>query len=222
MKRILPLAIPVVCAALSFGVLSCRDLSAQSPSELPDPFGPGSAAAHAAVPVSGPVDPGPVVLEWVPPALAQLSTQATVKSSFTLDRSMLAAAAGLMQDQDPNVRQAINKVDGVSIHLLRFGTEGMPDPDQISAVREAYHLRGWKHLVTTTDAGGPVHNGVTDVWLVLDGVNVRGAVVLAQTPKSLTLVTIAGNLSPVDLLHLRGHFGIPRFEGGGLGGAQIQ
>jgi hypothetical protein len=27
------------------------------------------------------------------------------------------------------------------------------------------------------------------------------------------LATVAGNLSPVDLLHLRGHFGIPRFEG---------
>jgi hypothetical protein len=222
MKRILPLAIAVVCAALSFGVLPCRNLSAQSSAKLPDPFGPGAAAAHAAVPVSGPVDPGPVVLDWVPPALTQLSTQAAVKSSFTLDRNMLAAAAGLMQDQDPDVRQAIGKLDGVSIHTLRFGAEGMADPDEINAVREAYHLRGWKHLVTTTNTGGPVHNGVTDVWLVLDGVNVRGAVVLAQSPKSLTLVTIAGNLSPVDLLHLRGHFGIPRFEGGGLGGAQIQ
>jgi len=39
----------------------------------------------------------------------------------------------------------------------------------------------------------------------MDGVNLRGAVVMAQTPKSLTLVTVAGNLSPVDLLHLRGH-----------------
>jgi len=29
-------------------------------------------------------------------------------------------------------------------------------------------------------------------------------------------VTVAGNLSPVDLLHLRGHFGIPRFEGSDL------
>ncbi len=63
---------------------------------------------------------------------------------------------------------------------------------------------------------GPLHNGTTDVWLVLDGVNVRGAVVLVETPKSLTLVTVAGNLSPVDLLHLRGHFGIPRFEGDGF------
>jgi len=36
----------------------------------------------------------------------------------------------------------------------------------------------------------------------LDGVNVRGAVVLAETPGSLTIVTLAGNPSPVDLLHL--------------------
>jgi hypothetical protein len=48
--------------------------------------------------------------------------------------------------------------------------------------------------------------------MVLDGVNVRGAVILAETPKSVTLVTVAGNLSTVDLLHLRGHFGIPKFE----------
>ena len=58
-----------------------------------------------------------------------------------------------------------------------------------------------------------MHNQITDVWLVLDGTNVRGGVVLVESPRSLTLATVAGNLSPVDLLHLRGHFGIPRFEG---------
>jgi hypothetical protein len=41
-------------------------------------------------------------------------------------------------------------------------------------------------------------------------------VILAETPKSVTLVTVAGTLSPVDLLHLRGHFGIPRFDGDGV------
>lgn len=99
------------------------------------------------------------------------------------------------------------------MHLLRFGAARIADPVEVDAVRDAYHLRGWKHLVTTTDRGGPVHNETTDVWVVMDGVNVRGAVVLAETPQSLTLVTVAGNLSPIDLLHLRGHFGIPRFEG---------
>jgi hypothetical protein len=159
-------------------------------------------------------------LDWVPPALAQLNAQAAVKSSFTLDRSLLAAATGLMQDSDEDARQAVRKLDCVSVHLLRFGADGMADEAAVDSIREAYHLRGWKHLVTTTSAGGPVHNGTTDVWLVMDGVNVRGAVVLAETPKSLTLVTIAGNLSPVDLLHLRGHFGIPRFDGDDLRAAR--
>ena len=77
----------------------------------------------------------------------------------------------------------MNKLDGVSVHLMRFGDAGIPDEREVEAVREAYHLRGWKHLVTTTRSGGPVHSGTTDVWLVLDGVNVRGAVVLAETPK---------------------------------------
>jgi len=35
---------------------------------------------------------------------------------------------------------------------------------------------------------------------------VRGSVVLVEGGKSLTLVSVAGNLSPIDLLHLRGHF----------------
>jgi hypothetical protein len=125
---------------------------------------------------------------------------------------MLGAAAALLPDSEAETRQAIGKLDGVSVHLLRFGPAGIPDQASVEQIRAAYHLRGWKHLVSTTGAGGPVHSGTTDVWLVLDGANVRGAVVLAETPKSLTLVTVAGNLSTVDLLHLRGHFGIPRFE----------
>jgi hypothetical protein len=162
----------------------------------------------------------PVPLEWTPPALDRLNTQAAVKSSFTLDRNLLGVAAGMVPDSEAEDRQVLRKLDGVSVHTMRFGDAGIPDEAEVDSIRAAYHLRGWKHLVTTTKAGGPVHNGTTDVWVVMDGVNVRGAVILAETPKSLTLVTVAGNLSPVDLLHLRGHFGIPRFDGGSVGDLQ--
>jgi hypothetical protein len=157
-----------------------------------------------------------VILEWVPPALMQLSTQAVAKESFTLDRTMLAAAAGLLPDSDADVKQAVAKLDGVSVHVLRFAAPGAADPAQVEAIRGAYHLRGWKHVLSSTNTAGTVHNDTTDVWLVMDGANIRGGVVLVETPKSLTLATVAGNLSPLDLLHLRGHFGIPRFEGDGL------
>jgi hypothetical protein len=156
----------------------------------------------------------PVPLNWIPPALADLSSQAVLKNSFTLDRTMLGVASGIVPDSDVPTRQAINKLDGVSVHLLRFGAGGIADEREVDAIRSSYHLRGWKHVVTTANGGGPLHTGTTDVWFVLDGMNVRGAVVLAETPKSLTLITVAGDLSPVDVLHLRGHFGIPKLEAG--------
>lgn len=198
----LRLGILVLCAGLS-----CGYLLSQAPA---DP-------ANANVSVPRP-ETGPVVLEWVPPAMTQLSAEAAAKSSFTLDRTMLSAAAGMISGADDEAKQAIARLDGVSVHMLNFAAPGIADPAQIDAVREAYHLRGWKHLVSTTRSGGPVHNGTADVWLVLDGANVRGAVVLMHSQKNLTLVTLAGNLSPEDVLHLRGHFGIPRFEGDGLNG----
>lgn len=190
----------------------CSRATAQAAVE---PQGPDNAPA-AAPPPPPAADAGPVVLDWVPPVLAQLSAQAAMKENFTLNRDMLGAAASLMPDSDAQARQAINKLDGMSVHLLRFGDAGAIDESEVEAIRMAYHLRGWKHLVTTTNAGGPVHDGTTDVWMVMDGINVKGAVVLVETPKSLSLITIAGNLSPVDLLHLRGHFGIPRFDGDGF------
>lgn len=203
-KKTVLMATTLACTALigSFAL-------AQPPAgALPTPD-PGSAPPPAVAEL------GPAILEWVPPALGQLSTQAVAKESFTLDRSMLTAAAGMMGESDDSVKQAIAKLDGVSVHVLRFADSGSADPSAVEAIRQAYHLRGWKHVVST--GSGPVHDNNTDVWVVMDGANLRGAVVLVDTPKSLTLATVAGNLDPVDLLHLRGHFGIPRFDADGLG-----
>jgi hypothetical protein len=193
-------------------------------------FGCALAVAQEYGPQSGPPpareyppDASPVPLEWVPPPLAELSSMAAMKENFTLDRSLLGIAAGVVPDSDAPVRQAIRKLDGVSVHTMRFNDAGIPDEGAVQAIRSAYHLRGWKHVVTSSEHGSsPLHNGTTDVWFVLDGMNIRGAVVLAETPRSLTLVTVAGDLSPVDLLHLRGHFGIPKLDEGDFRNAPIQ
>jgi hypothetical protein len=191
-------------------ILAAGSLVAQSGTTQAGVAMQGQAPAGGAPPAA---DVNPVPLDWVPPALADLGTMAGMKESFTLDRTMLALAAGVLPADETQVRQSINKLDGVSVHMLRFGETGVPDERAVDSIRETYHLRGWKHVVTSTNSGGPVHNNTSDVWVVMDGINIRGAVFLAETPKSLTLVTVAGTLSPVDLLHLRGHFGIPKFDG---------
>jgi hypothetical protein len=217
----LPLRISVLSAAIVCSPicgLLCASTSnsalAQAPAQpsAPPPEAGNGPAANS--------DIGPAILEWVPPALAQLSTQALAKESFTLDRNLLAAAAGLLPDADADVKQSIAKLDGVSVHVLRFAVDGAADPAAVDDLRESYHLRGWKHVVSSSSKGAAVHSETTDVWVVLDGANVRAAVVLVESPRSLTLATLAGDLSPVDVLHLRGHFGIPRFEGGALEGVQ--
>ena len=210
MKRPLVwLGIPVLSVAIG-----CACAVAQSPGA------PDTGYRQGAAPAPATNDLSEAMLEWTPPALSQLSGQAVAKESFTLDRTMLAAAAGLMPDSDADLRQTVAKLDGVSVHILRFAADGQADPSQVEAIREAYHLRGWKHVLTSTNLGGAGHSDITDVWLVMDGVNVRGGVVLVDSPKSLTLATMAGNVSPVDLLHLRGHFGIPKFDSGGPGSAR--
>lgn len=130
---------------------------------------------------------------------------------------MLEAMGAIEGRMDPETRQAWAKLNGVSVHLLRFGPGGIPNEPAVEALRAAYHLRGLKHLVTSTGTGAPMHNGTTDVWLVVDGINVKGAVILGETAKSVTLVTVKGDISPADLFHLRGHFGIPKFDSNGPG-----
>src|SRR5580698_1051039 len=109
MKRMLPLRIFVLSAAIASGSI-CDLAMAQAPVQ---PLSqPNAGDATAANP-----DIGSAILEWVPPALTQLSTQALAKESFTLDRNMLAAAAGLFPDADADVKQSVAKVDGVSVHI---------------------------------------------------------------------------------------------------------
>src|SRR5580658_2413007 len=123
MKWMLLAGIPVLSASL--GCACALAQPATAPSDGPPP----AATANP--------DPNPVPLEWVPPALTALSAQAPIKSNFTLDRNMLAAAASLMADSDADARQAINKLDGVSVHMLRFGEAGVADPDAVASIREA-------------------------------------------------------------------------------------
>jgi len=121
------LGIPVLSAAIG-----CAALFAQAP----DPSGPpdqGNAPAVGAPPADP--DIGPAILDFVPPALAQLGAQAVARESFTLDRTLLAAAAGMLPDSDADLRQTIARLDGVSVHMLRFTADGSADPGQIQAIR---------------------------------------------------------------------------------------
>ena len=150
-------------------------------------------------------------LSWVPRGMEALGRTAAFHTDFTFDRSMLQLASGLWEGpSDPAVADAISRLDGISVHSYHYAAPGMYDARLLDAVRRQYTAMGWEHLVTAHSASNA---GATDLWISFHHMRATGAVVLFQSPTNLNLIAFSGNLSPLDLLHLRGHFGIPRFPG---------
>ena len=90
----------------------------------------------------------------------------------------------------------------------------MYDPDLLSAVRQQYRAAGWKHMVSNHDKnGGP---GATDLWIHFENNAISNIAVLFAGQNQLNFIAVSGSISPIDLLHLSGHFGIPKVEGGVL------
>ena len=151
---------------------------------------------------------------WIPQGMEALARHATFHTDFTFDKSMLEMANNFVGDDE--TRQVVAKLRGISVHSYKFSAPGMYDPAALDAVRAQYHARGWKHLVTSQSYVASPSQTRTDVWVRFDHAEVEGMVLLVANQTNLNLVAINGTLSPLDLLHLRGHFGIPRFAGDDL------
>ena len=164
--------------------------------------------AAASVPQSYPDD------SWIPRGMEALGQRATFHTDFTFDKSMLDMANNFVGDEE--TRQAIAKLRGISVHSYKFSAPGLYSPSDLDRVRTQYHDRGWKHLVTSRSYVASPTQAQTDVWVRFDHAQVEGMVLLVANQTNLNLVAINGTLSPLDLLHLRGKFGIPRFSGDDL------
>jgi len=124
---------------------------------------------------------------------------------------MVVLASKVDQDDD-SLRRVIAGVDGISVHRFKFQGPGMYDPQIFNAVRQDYRAAGWHHLADAHQKYGYPQG--TDLWLHFDHNTIRNIAFLVTRADQVALVSVSGSISPVDLLHLAGHFGIPRMEGG--------
>jgi hypothetical protein len=162
------------------------------------------AAQQASAPASS-------VRDFVPLALDGLRQGASSKTEFTLDHSMLILASKL----DPNnedLRRVIAGVNGISVHDFRYAGSHTFDPEAIEAVKADYREAGWKQVVNKYDKnGGP---GVTDLWVRFENNAISNVAILVARANEVDFFVVNGSISPIDLAHLGGHFGIPKIEGG--------
>lgn len=148
---------------------------------------------------------------WIPQGIEVLRQSASSKTEFTLDHSMLVFASKLDPDNE-DLRRVIAGVSGVSVHRYHFPGAWMYDSSALSSVKEDYHAAGWKQLVNNHEKdGGP---GVTDLWIRLENNAISNIAILFARSNEVDFFVVSGSISPLDLSHLGGHFGIPKIEGG--------
>lgn len=187
-------------------------MSAQAPIERLPPSGadaPPSAAAPEPIPPQA-YSPGPPSAGIGQPpgaaeALAQLTSQPAARTSFTFDRDMLQSMLG----------ERPAGLNSVTIENYRFREPAFYVPEEFAALRAAYRSAGWKHLVNAN--AGPREQAspakpITDLWLHYRGAEIDDVAVLIRAPKQMNLIEVSGMLRPLDLVHLGGHFGIPKVD----------
>jgi Domain of unknown function (DUF4252) len=148
--------------------------------------------------------------DWTPRGIEVLRQGASSKTEFTLDHSMLALASKLDPDNE-DLRRVIAGVNGVSVHSFRYPAGSTYDSAALLSLKEEYRAAGWKQVMHDENVGG---HGVTNVWLRLENNAISNAAVLIDKRSEVDFIAISGSISPLDLSHLGGHFGIPKIEGG--------
>lgn len=152
--------------------------------------------------------------DWVPQGVEALRAGCASKVEFNLDHGMVMLASKLDSDNQ-DFRRVIAGVSGVSVHSFRYpGRPWMYDEEAVNSVAQEYQAAGWMRLMNRhSKDGGP---GESELWVRMEHNAVSQVAILLARSNEVNFIVVSGSISPVDLFHLSGHFGIPKIEGGVL------
>ena len=148
-------------------------------------------------------------------ALMNLADQPATHTSFSFDRSELQIAQNLLESNGMDANRAPAALTGISIDNYRYPRPAFYLPETMASIIANYHAAGWKHLVNANQppaTPAQPHSTVTDLWLRFAGPDITGITVLTRSPRDMSVIQIACELRPLDLIHLSGHFGIPKVD----------
>ena len=165
----------------------------------------------------------PVMPPDIHQALAGLADQPATHMGFVLDRSMLVGAQQILESQGMTPERAAAALTSISYDNYRYSLPAVYAPGAMAPILDMYRAAGWKHMVDSHEKayagtqvrpdGTPAHpHPATDLWLHFTGEDIDGITVMTRGAKNVNLVQVACDLRPIELLHLAGHFGIPKVD----------
>lgn len=156
----------------------------------------------------------------VPAAFSDLADQPATHTGFVFDRSMMQVARGFLESGGLDSKRAAAALTSISFDTYRYPRPAFYTPEAMASLVASYRAAGWKHLVNGNQSNGnqaPTNSAqpksnITDLWLHFSGADIDGVTVLIRAPKDMNVIQVAGDLRPLDLVHLGGHFGIPKVD----------
>ncbi|MDW5264887.1 MULTISPECIES: hypothetical protein [Acidobacteriaceae] len=148
-------------------------------------------------------------------AWTELANQPASHTAFSFDRTMMQVAQALLQSGGMSSERAATALTGISVDNYHYSEPAFYTPEVMSGIIASYHAAGWKHLVNANqspESSAQPRGAITDLWLHNSGPNISGVVVLTRSPRDMSIIQITCDLRPLDLVHLSGHFGIPKVD----------
>jgi hypothetical protein len=162
-------------------------------------------------------------LAQMPPAaqqaLSTLADQPATHTGVVFDRSMMQIAQGVLESGGLDEKRAAAALTSISFDTYKYPQPAFYTPEAMASLIAAYRAAGWKHLVNGNQSpanSAQPKNTITDLWLHFSGADIDDVMVLIRAPKTMNVIQVAGDLRPLDLIHLSGHFGIPRVDPGAV------
>jgi endo-1,4-beta-D-glucanase Y len=147
--------------------------------------------------------------------LNNLTSEHVTRTAFTLDHDMLQLATGFLNDGSGPPMQ----LNSLTVENYRYSEPAFYIPETMHALVKDFSAAGWMHLVdqhaSPKDSATP-ERPLTDLWLHYDGTTINGVTVLVRGRRQMSVIEVAGQMRPLDLVHLSGHFGIPKVDPGAV------
>jgi len=147
--------------------------------------------------------------------LSTLADQPATHTGFTFDRTMMQAAQGVLEAGGMDAERAAAALNSITFDTYRYKEPAFYTPEAMASIIDAYHRAGWKHLVngnqTPANSAQP-RTTITDLWLHFNGADIDHVTVLVRAARDMNVIQVGGDLRPLDLVHLSGHFGIPKVD----------